>query len=268
MKKFFLLPLFLILLSIAACTHKASNTGFETAKRQLINLKTASTPVEQKTSDIIDIERKLIKEGHVEFQTNDLTRTRKNILDAVRKYKAYMASDREYKSTGRISVTMVIRVPAADFDRFLADATRGVEKFDSKEIKVKDVTEEFLDVRARLKTKKELEQRYLQLLQKAKNVNEILEIEKQIGMLRAEIESIEGRLKYLQNRVSYATLTLSFYKKIPRTSHWSQKFKDAFKSGWNNFVMFFVVLAGLWPFILIGLVMLLVIKFFKQKNKS
>lgn len=61
--------------------------------------------------------------------------------------------------------------------KLLIDATKGVDKFDHKNIEVKDVTEEFLDVKARLKTKKELEDRYIDLLKKANNIKEILEIE-------------------------------------------------------------------------------------------
>jgi hypothetical protein len=54
--------------------------------------------------------------------------------------------------------------------------------------------------------------RYSELLKQAKTVTEMLEIEAQMGQLRAEIESIEGRLKYLQNSVSLATLTLIFLR--------------------------------------------------------
>jgi len=118
--------------------------------------------------------------------------TRKQILESVDKYEGYIASDEEYKYKGGISNTIVIRVPAENFDELLADATKGVSKFDSKNITVKDVTEEFLDIQARLKTKKELENRYLELLKKAKSVPEILEVERQLGQLRADIESIEG----------------------------------------------------------------------------
>ena len=69
-----------------------------------------------------------------------------------------------------------------------------------------DVTEEYIDITARLKTKKELEARYLELLKKANKVEEIVSIEKEIGNLRSDIESIEGRLRYINNAVAYSTL--------------------------------------------------------------
>lgn len=201
-------------------------------------------------------ERKLIKEGRVVFESGNLSATRKTVFDAVEKYKGYVSSDQEYKSPGRKSNTVVIRVPAINFDTLLSDATKGVEKFDSKEINVKDVTEEFLDIQVRLKTKKELEQRYIDLLKQAQNVSEILEIEKYSGQLRTEIESIEGRLKYLQDRVSVSTLTMTFYESIPNETEFGKKIKNGFRTGWDNLIWFFIGLINIWPFIfgLIGLI--------------
>lgn len=219
---------------------------------------------EQKTSEAV--KRKLIKEGRVEFETDNMNSTRKTIFEAVKKFNGYVSSDQEYKSPGRKSNTLIIRVPADNFDSLLSDATQGIEKFESKEINVKDVTEEFLDIQARLKTKKELEQRFINLLKEAKNVTEILEIEKQIGQLRSDIESIEGRLKYLQDRVSFSTLTMTFYESTPNETEFGQKFKNGFSNGWDNLIWFFVVLTNIWPFILIGLGLIFGIRFYRRKK--
>lgn len=204
-----------------------------------------------------NIERKLIKEGRVEFRADDLGKARNTIMEAVNKHKGYISSDSEYKSTGRISQTLSIRVPADNFDPFMADATKGVERFDSKNLNVRDVTEEYIDTEARLKTKKELETRYLELLKETKNVTEVLAIEKEIGQLRSEIESIEGRLNYLKNSVAYATIDMTFYQRIPKDNAFGEKFGNGFRNGWNNLIWFFVILTNIWPFILIGLVALL-----------
>lgn len=212
------------------------------------------------------VERKLIKEGDVEFETNDLNATRQAILKAVEKYKGYVSSDQESNSPERESNTMVVRVPADHFDNFLSDATKGVKRFDSKEIKIIDVTTEFLDIQARLKTKKELENRYLELLKQAKNVIEMLEIEKQIGELRSDIESMEGRLKYLQNQVSYSTLTLTFYKSIPYQAEFNHQITDGFRNGWDNLVWFFVALINVWPFILLGIALLIALRVYRRKR--
>ncbi len=239
----------IFLIGLAAC-----NSGSESSTMAMPESKELA--MRQDVMAAEEIERKLIKEGRVEFRTDDLGKTRATITEAVNKYQGYISSDSEYKSSGRISQTLTVRVPAENFDAFMADATKGIERFDSKNLNVRDVTEEYIDTEARLKTKKELEARYLELLNDAKNVTEVLAIEKEIGQLRSEIESIEGRLNYLKKSVAYATVDMTFYQRIAKETAFGEKFGNGFRNGWNNLIWFFVILANIWPFILIGLIML------------
>lgn len=213
------------------------------------------------------VERKLIKEGFVEFRTENMELVKEKVAKSVSKYKAYVSNDQLYKTSNRFSNTIVIRVPSPQFDSLLNDVTAGVEKVDRKEINVKDVTEEFLDVEARVKTKKELEARYLALLTKANSISEILEIEKQIESLRSEIESVEGRLKYLESKVSFSTLTLTFYVETMQETVFSSEFGQAFANGWQNMIWFLVALTSVWPFLLITLVLFFVVWRIRKSRK-
>lgn len=250
----------LILLLIFSCS-KNEDASIKMAGESSMDLKS-----EQQQKEEINVERKLIKEGHVEFETEDISSTRKLIVESIEKHNRYTSSDKEYKSVGRITNTIVIRVPAKNFDLLLNDATKGVTKFDSKNIEVKDVTEEFLDIQARLKTKKELEKRYLEILEKANSVTEMLEVEKQIGKLRSEIESTEGRLNYLKSKVSLSTLSMTFYQTVPNETEFGNKFKNGFKDGWNNLIWFFVFLTNIWPFILIAIGLIIGIKMWRKRK--
>lgn len=254
----------IILLFFTACDQQGESASYAMPQDEMLSSKTAEAPVEETTT----VERKLIKEGRVEFETNNLGATRENIFTAIEKFDAYVSSDEEYTYSGRKSNTLVIRVPADSFDDLLAAATQGVDRFDSKEVNVKDVTEEFLDIQARLKTKKELEARYSELLQRANSVSEMLEIEKEMGNLRAEIESIEGRLKYLENRVGYATLRMTFYESIPKDNAFSQKFKEGFRNGGNNLIWFFVGIVNIWPFILLGIALIFGVRIYRKRKRK
>ncbi|MEZ4826620.1 MAG: DUF4349 domain-containing protein [Bacteroidia bacterium] len=212
-------------------------------------------------------ERKLIKEGRLEFQTTSIDSTRNTVLRATKIYKGYVSSDEAYNTPERTTVTMVVRIPSSEFDNFLQDATVGVKKFDRKDIQAKDVTEEFLDIEARLKTQKALEARYEELLKKANSVSEILEIEKQSGELRAEIESIEGRMRYLENRISLSTITLSFYESNPVKTSLGNEFIRGFVNGWENLISFFVLLVNIWP-VLILIAAVIVWLRLSSKNKK
>ena len=245
-----------ILLFLLGCSNENSSFNMDQVVESEVMLSEPLAVAENP----IEIERKLIKEGRVEFETKDIPSTRKTVMASVEKYKGYITTDQEYKTAGSISNTLVIRVPAKSFDLLLSDATQGVTKFDSKNIDVKDVTEEFLDIQARLKTKKELENRYLEILKKANKVSELLEVEAQLGELRADIESIEGRLKYLESQVSLSTLTMTFYETVPNETEFGNKFKNGFQNGWNNLIWFFVFLINIWPFILLGIGVLVGVK--------
>jgi hypothetical protein len=210
---------------------------------------------------------KMIKEGRVHFRTDDISVTRQTIHAAMDEYDAYISSDREQQRSDRVTATIVIRVPAEHFDRFLASATLGVGEFDSKEIDVRDVTEEFVDAGARLKTKRELETRYISLLDRANTVSEIVEVERQLGQVRAEIESIEGRLQYLRDRVQFSTLTLSFYK-VQAVSSYTLSFIDGFKNGWGLFVEFLFILVNLWPFILMIIGSVTGFKYYRKRKST
>lgn len=214
------------------------------------------------------IERKLIKNGKVTFETEDLKATRSRISQLVKKHQAYFARESENESGNRMNVHLTIRVVAKHFDSLLGDISKGVEKFEYKQVKIQDVTEEFLDIQTRLKNKKELEQRYLQILKKAKNVKEILEVEKEIGKLREDIESAEGRLKYLQDQVSISTLEVSFYKEIYHETGFGKKLKDSFKDGFSGLKSLFLFLISVWPFLIIGMILWFLFKRRFKRKKS
>jgi len=112
------------------------------------------------------------------------------------------------------------------------------------------VTEQFIDVEARLKTKKELEIRYKEILKQAKTVQDIVSIESQIASVRSEIESMEGRLNYLKNQVAFSTLNVTYYETIGTDFGFASKFIESLKGGWDNLLAFIIFMINLWPFVL------------------
>lgn len=215
----------------------------------------------------IEIDRKLIKTGYVEFEVEEFSEMNARIDKAVDMYDAYISHENEYSEYQRVTTSVEVRVPAANFENLLNDVCKGIEDFDSRNIEVSDVTEEFIDVEARIKTKKELEAQYHELLNKAQSVGDILEIEREISYLREEIESLEGRLRYLSKSVSYSTLTILYYKSAPEKNKFGNEFETGFETGWDNLIWLFVGMTHVWPFILIGLIGILVFKL-RRKNKQ
>src|SRR5690606_29268369 len=96
-----------------------------------------------------------------------------------------------------------------------------------------------------------VEKRYLELATQAKNVPEMLEVERELGNVRAEIESMEARMKALRDQVSMSTLSITCTKQQALVERFSPQFGVAFKEGWNNLLRFAVWLTNLWPFVIL-----------------
>jgi hypothetical protein len=225
-----------------------------------------SSQKEQKTT-----EQKIIKEANLRFETTDLNSTYNQILKSTTENGGSIQNDTEGKDYGTIFRRLIIRVPSQNFDGFIKNISKGVSYFDNKEISAQDVTTQYIDIDARLKTKKVLENRYIELLKKATKVSEMLEVEAQLSAIREEIEAKQGQFNYLQDRISLSTVTVEFYKPVAPDSgitvSYGMKIWNAVKSGFNSFSSFFISLISVWPFlILLGIVFYFVKKRFKKKT--
>jgi hypothetical protein len=217
------------------------------------------------------IEQKIIKTGNLRFQTDDLEKTYEQIKNAVKKGKAFIQNDSQGKEYASIYRRITVRIPSENFDPFIKDISSGVDYFENKEISSQDVTEQYIDIDARLKAKKKLENRYLELLAKANKMSEMLAIEAQLSAIREEIEAKEGQLRYMQNQVSLSTITIEFYKTIAEESgvtiSYGAKIGNAIKSGFYGISSFFLGLLEIWPFIIIAVALFYFIrKRFKKKK--
>jgi hypothetical protein len=210
--------------------------------------------LEKKPSNENQLDRKLIKNGELEFETENIFKTTENIKIKLKNLNGYVSTERDFKSDDKQSKSLTLRIPAKSFDSFIEDLDKTVENFDFKEISITDVTEEFIDIQARLKNKKATEEKFQNLLSKANSVNDILNIEKQLGEIRGEIESVEGRLKLLENQVNFSTLNMTFYKLTTGKNNFFYRVSNAIFNGWKNFLSFIVLLFDLWPFLILAII--------------
>jgi hypothetical protein len=240
----------------------------DSAPRHALKEKTETGPDEEssKPVKVVDSKRKLIKEGELSFETSDMDKTTALIHKAVKDTKGYIAKETHDNYGERARINLLIRVPQDRFDELVNSIASSADTLDRKNIETKDVTEEYVDTQARLKTRLSLENRYRQLLGQANKMDDILKIEKQLGGIREEIEAAEGRLKYLNDRVEFSTLTVTYYQRVSAARGFGQKFADALKDGWSYFAAFFIALAQLWPFIVIVAVVVVIVRRFRKKK--
>lgn len=130
------------------------------------------------------------------------------------------------------SGTITIRIPATSFTRALADAAK-LGKVRNRQIQTQDVTEEYVDLKARIANSKAHVQALLALLAKAKTVDEILRVQQVLTGAQQQLEELEGRMRYLDEHTGYSTITLTVYETgatvVTPSGEWGfiQALKDA-----------------------------------------
>lgn len=169
----------------------------------LVAMQTDSTP------NAISLNRKIIYNTTIGLVVQDYTEFEKSLGTLVNARGGFVASN----NTNRIydncqSGDWVIRIPTIQYASFLSgvDAMGFAEK---RTENAQDVTEEYVDIEARIKNKRVLESRVLGMLEeRSGKLGDILEMERELSRVREEIERMEGRLRYLKERIRLATVTI------------------------------------------------------------
>lgn len=263
----------LLFVFMMACSQGSSNKSYEGGS-SMSDLEIAEEiPTAQQLTPPpppLNKEQKIIKTARLAFETKDVEATHKKILQLASQYKGLVQNDNSGKDYNRIYKNMTVRIPTENFQQFIDGISEGVAYFDQKDISRQDVSEEFVDLEARLKAKRVLEERYLELLKKANKVEEMLQIERELSTIREEIEAKQGRLQYLQSQVSMSTVNIEFYKTTAETGitqSYGQKMKNALQGGWNGISVFFLGILYLWPLFLVAIIVVIFLRIFLKKRK-
>lgn len=122
-----------------------------------------------------------------------------------------LASDASTADDGSTSGTVTVRVPAEDFDALLV-AVGGVGEVERRSITSEDVSDEYVDLEARLRHNQAQERFYLSLLDRAKDVDDAIAVQQRVEGIQQTIERIEGRLRFLDERTSFSRLTVELFE--------------------------------------------------------
>jgi uncharacterized coiled-coil protein SlyX len=106
-----------------------------------------------------------------------------------------------------------VRIPVPQFDRFMEETGKlGVAQ--QREVHADDVSEEFVDLEARLKNKQQLEARLLELVAKRSDeIKDVIAMEAELARVREEVERMQGRMRYLTDRVAMTTVEISAFER-------------------------------------------------------
>lgn len=204
-------------------------------------------------------ERKLIKTGSVTLEVQSLSAAD----SAVEKWSASLGGYISNSYSHQTGANYTVKIPAARFDEAMKTAgDLGILREHS--ISTQDVSEQFYDLQTRLSNKRVMRDNLRAYLEKAKDIKDLLQIEKELNSVLTEIESMEGRMKRLSNQIDYATITVSVQLPYGKTES-GFSFPDAgegFRKFISNTVAFFAkCLVCFFYIIICGIPVLAVISF-------
>lgn len=172
-------------------------------------------PTEVQTAGMPSV-RMLVWKGSLGLEVRNLTTAVKEVERIVAaqgaQVESRMSGETPWSSSGSKCASFTIRVPSPALHETMAQL-KSLGHVVREEVSAEDVTAECIDVQARLQNKIVLRDRLKQLLERATNVGDVLAIEKELARVQAEIDSLDGRLKTLTDKVGMATLEVSLTRK-------------------------------------------------------
>jgi hypothetical protein len=171
----------------------------------------------------------------VTLVVEDFSKTEKKLPALVTGVGGYLADVSVDRSQGEHRAgRWVARVPVDKFEAFLDDLSKiGVPE--GRHQTAQDVSEEFVDLEARIKNSKRLEERILKLVdERTGNIKDVAEAEQQLSRVREEIERMEGRMRYLANRTALTTVTINAREEHDYKPPETPAFAARVSQSWSN----------------------------------
>lgn len=283
------ISLLMIFILFSGCGSKNGNTTSNISKNGTNSEQTQGITSETKQKEdsknvavkplqnqVIHSNRKIIKASDINLNTKNFDNTISSINNEVSKLNGYIESSNVDGSKDFDSNTHTakfsIKIPKDNFDTFI-ESIGDYGQIINKSISGKDVTDEYFDTEAHLKSLQVQESRMLELLKTSSDLKTILDIEKELANVRYQIETLTGTLKKYDNLVDYSTVTINVqevknYTKT-KASLWGNITKT-FASSINILVKILKgILIGttaLLPFIPPFIVVILLYKIIKKKK--
>jgi hypothetical protein len=186
----------------------AKETGNEQAMNYAAESGLAETPMPELAN------RKLIRNANVELEIVSFDDAVQKITAFAKEEHGYVATtDSQKQANGKLRGQVVVKVLPENLDRFL-QKIRGLGELKNQTLGTEDVSKAYFDTDARLKNARVMEQRLIDMLKtKTGKVSDLLQVEKELGRVREEIEKMQGELKYWDSQVQFATVTISLVEK-------------------------------------------------------
>ncbi|MFE8703717.1 DUF4349 domain-containing protein [Cytobacillus sp. FJAT-54145] len=162
-----------------------------------------------KTKTVVTSNRMVIYNAHLNLQVEDFEKAQRQIEEKASFFGGYIVESSTYREGDeRLSGTITLRIPEEHFQTFLNEAEGLAVKVFDRSVSGEDVTEEYVDLESRLKSKRVVEERLLDFMKNATKTEDLLRISNDLAVVQQEIEQITGKMKYIKNQTALSTVTI------------------------------------------------------------
>jgi len=181
-------------------------------------------------------ERKIVKTGYITLEVKDIAESMDKVADMADDLGGYVVSSYKHEYEEGTSGSTRIRVPSERFEEAFERLRQFAVAVPYENTEARDVTEEYVDLEARLRNLEATEAQYLALMEKAEEVEDMLMVQKELSNVREEIERIEGRMLYLERTSDMALIEINLQETKGLAAPWSAS--HAFKSAVRGLTAF------------------------------
>ena len=191
---------------------RASDSAeFETKEEQSVEAEREQESVAEETA--APSTRMIIHQARISTNVKDLKKAQHNMEQRVKDYGGYIVESNVYlESDETSSGKMIVRIPEKHFETFLSEAEVEASKVLEKNVTGQDVTEQYVDLSSRVKSKRAVEERLLAFMKDAEKTEDLLKISSDLAKVQEEIEVLVGKIKYLENQTSFSTIELTMFE--------------------------------------------------------
>ncbi|MBP1949669.1 hypothetical protein J2Z82_002609 [Virgibacillus litoralis] len=234
---------------------------------------------------VSDVNRKIIYTANLRIEVKNYKKAVNDIQNQVADRGGYIVESNMHGGSEDSSTNgqLTARIPQEQFREFVQLVEDGSSEVLESSISGQDVTEEYVDLESRLKSKRVVEKRLLSFMEQAKKTKDLLTISDDLAKVQGEIEEITGRMNYLENKADLATVTIHIQEKNVTISSinkedlntWEktkQQFMESINILISAFSSLFVFFIGNLPVLIIlgavGLAIFFIIKRRKRSNRE
>ena len=168
-----------------------------------------TTSITEDPAALGEFGRKIVKTADLGLRSEEVRRSAAQAQQLAAAAGGTVLSSQVYRNGDSVTADLILSVPSGEFERVLEDLRNLGEKVTTDTVSGQDVTEEYVDLESRERNLRATEESLLRLYDRAENVDEALSIQRELTTVRGEIELVQGRIKYLDQRSAYSQITLN-----------------------------------------------------------